>query len=76
MPSRILHHVPEGLDLKSAAVTEPLSVAYNAVAVKSQVRPGDTVLVFGAGAIGLFAVQMALVSGAGWVIQAGLSGST
>jgi alcohol dehydrogenase/L-iditol 2-dehydrogenase len=73
VPERILHRVPDGLDLETAALTEPLSVAYNALVVKSRIRPGDTVVVFGAGPIGLLAMQVALVCGARQVIVAGLS---
>jgi len=73
VPARLLHRVPDSLDLRLAALTEPLSVSYNALVVKSHIRAGDTVVVFGAGTIGLFAVQVARVSGAGRVILAGLS---
>jgi alcohol dehydrogenase/L-iditol 2-dehydrogenase len=73
VPERILHHVPESLELQAAALTEPLSVAYNALVVKSKINPGDTVVVFGAGTIGLFAVQVARTNGAGHIILAGLS---
>lgn len=72
VPARILHSVPDNLELQAAAVTEPLSVAYNALVVKSEIHPGDTVIVFGAGPIGLFAVQVARIKGAGHVLLAGL----
>ena len=73
VPARILHRVPESLDLQVAALAEPLSVAYNALVVKSRIHPGDTVVVVGAGPIGLFAVQVARINGSGRVILAGLT---
>jgi len=47
--------VEDGVDLRTAALTEPLAVAMHAV-TRSSVGPGDRVLVTGAGPIGLLAV--------------------
>lgn len=46
-----LHRIPDGVDLRSAALTEPLAIALHAITV-SRIRPGQTVLIFGAGPIG------------------------
>src|SRR5258706_2661353 len=54
-------------------MTEPCCVGYNAVVVKSRVRPGDLVVVLGPGPIGLIAAEMARISGAGTLIVAGMS---
>ena len=67
-----LHHVPDNVDLAEAALTEPLCVAYNALVVKSRIRPGDVVVVLGPGPIGLLATQVARVCGAAAIILAGL----
>jgi alcohol dehydrogenase/L-iditol 2-dehydrogenase len=67
----ILHHVPDNVDLTDAALTEPLCVAYNALIVKSRIRPGDVVVVIGPGPIGLLAAQVARVCGASAVVLAG-----
>ena len=67
-----LHHVPANVDLAEAALTEPLCVAYNALVVKSRIRPGDVVVVLGPGPIGLMATQIARVSGASAIVLAGL----
>ena len=67
-----LHHVPDNVDLAEAALTEPLCVAYQALVVKSRIRPGDTVVVLGPGPIGLMSVQMARVCGASAIVLAGL----
>ena len=69
----ILHHVPDAVDLSDAALTEPLCVALNALAVKSRIKPGDSVVVLGPGPIGLMAVQVARLCGASNIVLAGLS---
>ncbi len=66
-----LHHIPEGVSLKAAAMTEPICVAYNAVAEKSRIKPGDVVVIIGPGPVGLFSLQVARLSGAGQVIVTG-----
>ncbi|WP_227355840.1 zinc-binding dehydrogenase [Haladaptatus salinisoli] len=72
VPVRCLHHVPDGLAFERAALTEPCSVAYNAVCQNAEIDPGDSVLVLGPGTIGLLCVQMASLSGASHVIANGL----
>lgn len=72
VPERCLHSIPDDLPFQKAALTEPCSVAYNAVCVNGRVRPGDRVLVIGPGPIGLLCAKMAKLSGAGEVIVAGL----
>ena len=50
-----LHAVPDGLDVERAVLVEPLACAVQ-LARRAQVPPGGSVLVSGAGAVGLFAV--------------------
>lgn len=66
-----LHHLPQGVGYETAAMTEPICVAYNAVAEKSRVNPGDTVVIIGPGPVGLFALQVARLAGAGTLIVTG-----
>jgi len=66
-----LHHLPQGVGYETSAMTEPICVAYNAVAEKSHVNPGDTVVVIGPGPVGLFALQVARLAGAGTLIVTG-----
>ena len=73
VPARCLHHIPDSLPFERAALTEPCCVAYNAVAVKSAIRPGDTVVVVGPGPIGLLCAEMARIAGAGTLIVAGIT---
>lgn len=64
VPARCLHRVPEGVPWELAALTEPCCVAYNAVVMNAQVRPGDRVLVYGPGPIGLLCAAVARLHGA------------
>src|SRR5215211_1207050 len=73
VPERCLHHIPASLSSERAALTEPCCVGYNAVAVKSHIKPGDIVVVLGPGPIGLLAAEIARVSGAGTLVVSGMS---
>lgn len=53
VPSSTLVHVPNGLNLDAAGISQPLAVGLHA-ARRSGVRHGDKVLLIGAGAIGTF----------------------
>lgn len=70
----ILHLIPENISFEEASVTEPLCVAYNAIAVRSKLSSGDTVVIIGPGAIGLNCLQVAKVCGAGELIIIGAKG--
>jgi L-iditol 2-dehydrogenase len=72
VPARCLHHIPDTLAFERAALTEPCCVGYNAVVVKSRVRPGDVVVVLGPGPIGLISAEMARLCGAGTIVVAGM----
>lgn len=48
--------VPNGLDHRSAALTEPLAVGIHAVA-KSGIKPGDAAIVLGCGPVGLAVID-------------------
>lgn len=64
VPARCLHKVPENLPFEQACLTEPCSVAYNAVVVNSRIGPGDRVIVIGPGTIGILCAAMARLCGA------------
>lgn len=65
-PAYSFVRLPQSVPLDQAALAEPLAVAVRAV-TRAQLRPGAQVLITGAGAIGLFALQVARVQGAGAV---------
>ncbi|HEU5486231.1 MAG TPA: zinc-binding dehydrogenase [Microlunatus sp.] len=70
-PTRVLHRIPPETPFPTAALTEPMSVAFNALVERTQIKPGDTVVVQGAGAIGMFALQISRLHGAGQVLVLG-----
>jgi len=73
---RVLHRIPEGVSFEAAATTEPYSVAYNAVVERAGVKPGQLVVVQGSGTIGLNALQIALLAGAGTTVVLGTAVDT
>ncbi|MFK7778786.1 MAG: zinc-binding dehydrogenase, partial [Gimesia sp.] len=64
VPARCLHHVPDKLPFEKAALTEPCCVAFNAVVMNGDIQPGDRIVVFGPGPIGLLCAAMARLQGA------------
>ncbi len=64
VPARCLHHLPDALPFEVAALTEPCCVAFNAVANHGQIKPGDRIVVFGPGPIGLLCAAVAKLCGA------------
>jgi L-iditol 2-dehydrogenase len=67
-PKGNLLRVPDGVSLAEAAMTEPAAVALHAVKRAGGSFIGETVVVFGAGPIGLMAAQWAKVMGASQVV--------
>ena len=51
-PQENVHVLDANVSLEAGAIIQPMSVAYHACIDQGQVREGDNVLVFGAGAIG------------------------
>ena len=62
VPQRILYPLPDNITFAQAAMIEAVSVALHAVRV-SKATPGDSVLVIGAGMIGILALQAARTAG-------------
>ncbi|WP_082979259.1 L-idonate 5-dehydrogenase [Arthrobacter sp. B6] len=63
LPTRMLRVLPAGLDLRTAALIEPASVAWHAVARAGDVQ-GKTALVIGSGPIGALVVAVLKRAGA------------
>ena len=62
IPARIAYRLPESFSFAEAAMLEAVSVALHGVAI-SAMQGGETVLVIGAGMIGLLLLQAARVAG-------------
>lgn len=68
----LLLPVPNGLDFKHAALTEPMAVGLHAVN-KSNVAPGETALVLGCGPIGIAIVAALRSKGVETIVAADFS---
>ena len=62
VPERVAYHLPDELSFPDAAMLEAVSVALHGVAV-SEMKGDETVLVIGAGMIGLLLLQAARTTG-------------
>src|ERR1700722_3610744 len=69
VPQHIVHRLPESLSFSEAAMLEAVSVALHAVSL-SNIAPGQTALVLGAGMIGLLTLQALRVAGCSRVFVA------
>ncbi|KAK3215035.1 hypothetical protein GRF29_19g2006739 [Pseudopithomyces chartarum] len=68
-PAAWCHKLPDDVSLDLGAILEPLGVGIQATK-RAQLPVGSTVLVFGAGAVGLLVAAMAKISGASTVVIA------
>ena len=67
VPQRILYRLPDAISFEQAAMVEALSVAVHAVE-RTPLSLNDTVVVVGAGMIGLLVIQVARAAGCGRLI--------
>ncbi len=72
VPARQLVALPDDLPIAVGSHAEPLSVGSQAAKLAS-VGPGDPVLVYGVGPIGLYAIMALRLFGAGPIVAAGRS---
>jgi L-iditol 2-dehydrogenase len=63
MPAHTCFPVPQGIDDAGAALLEPLGVGIHAIDL-ARIRVADSVVILGAGCIGLYVLQLAKLSGA------------
>jgi L-iditol 2-dehydrogenase len=73
LPAHLIHRIPDHVSLDSAALMEPVAVATHTVAHRCGIQEEDFVVVFGVGAIGLLAAQIARAEGANSVLLVGTS---
>lgn len=68
VPARNVHRLPETLDYRAGALTEPLACVVHGALELPQILPGDLAVVAGPGAIGLLTAQVARAAGARVVV--------
>ncbi len=73
VPEYIIHKVPDNLPLEEAALAEPTACVVHLVVERTEITPGDVVVVQGPGTMGLVATQVARAMGAGKVIITGMT---
>lgn len=56
--------IPENVTFEEATILDPISNAYKALAQRSSFLPGENIVIFGVGPLGLFSLQMAGIMGA------------
>lgn len=67
LPKRILYKMPEALDFAAASIAEPAAVAAHAAAI-TPIKMGDSLVVVGAGLIGLLLIQILRAHSAGTIL--------
>ncbi|KNG90643.1 alcohol dehydrogenase [Aspergillus nomiae NRRL 13137] len=68
LPADFCYKIPDHISLADAVLMEPLAVAIHAVRL-ADVKPGNRVVVFGAGTVGLFCAAVAREFGAAVVVS-------
>jgi L-iditol 2-dehydrogenase len=64
--SRLIHHLEDNVSYIEGAMAEPLACCINGID-RSGIIPGDSVVIYGGGMIGLLMLQLAKLKGAGKV---------
>ena len=59
VPNEYIHKLPKNVSLEEAALIEPFAVCYNALIVNSNIKKNSSVLIFGAGTIGMLSLKIA-----------------
>jgi len=73
VPEQTVHHLPAGMSYEWGASIDPIASAYRPVK-KAGIGSESTVIVFGPGPIGLYALQVAKAEGAARLILVGIPG--
>jgi len=72
VPQYTVLKIPDSLDFISAAGVEPATIGYHALE-KVNIKPGETAVIIGCGAIGLLTLQWAKIFGASTVVAVDIS---
>ena len=68
IPAANVAKLPENVDYEDGAMTDPAAVALHAIRRAGEIGTGQTIVILGAGPIGMFACQWAKIMGAKKVI--------
>ena len=68
LPEDLCYKLPEGMTLEEGALVEPLAVAVH-ITKQADIKQGDSVVVFGAGPVGVLCAAVARAFGASKVIS-------
>ena len=68
LPEDFCYKLPENMSLEEGALMEPLSVAVH-ITKQADVRPGQSIVVFGAGPVGLLCCAVAKAFGANKIVN-------
>ena len=69
VPARNLIALPEEISFEEGAIiTDAVATPFHAISKRANLKPGDTVAIFGAGGIAAHAIQLTKLSGAGLII--------
>jgi len=71
MPAYLLHRIPDDVSFEDAAVIETAAIVAHQVLERGRIEPGDFVVIFGAGTIGLLSAMIARTAGASKVMIVG-----
>lgn len=66
-----LFTIPENISFDEAAILDPICNAYKAVIQEGRILPGENIIVYGVGPLGLFAIQIAKLAGCANIIAVG-----
>ncbi len=67
VPERLVYKIPDSVSYEHAAMIEPISCCLHGIDL-TDIRPGNTVMVVGAGNIGMIMIQLAKCAGAARII--------
>lgn len=60
--------IPENVSFDEAAILDPICNSYKAVVQEGKILPGEDIIVYGVGPLGLFAIQIAKLAGCANII--------
>lgn len=72
MYKNCLWKIPDNLTFEEATLMDPAANGYNAVIQQGNMKPGEKVVVFGVGALGLMSIAQAHIGGASKIIAVGM----